>query len=388
MGPIDAIARGFAAISARPSRSALSGLGVAIGVGALVGVLGVSSSIQAGLLARLTDLGDILTVQSFTQGLNTSYLPSYVIPQVERIPTVESVAGMRTLMLTARRTNAIPLDQSGGISVTAFDGDIAGATGTRILAGRALSGTSRLPEALLGWDAAQALGATPQLLPLKLSVNSSWVVAVGILGPTPIESAADRALFVPGAFASEAMGFDGRFDTILVRAPIAFSNTVSNLLVPTIDPTGSLGLEVKLDSSAVIAEAAAATAFQGLLLALAGVGLLVAGFGVTNTLTIAVIERRVEIGIRRALGASRASVAGLFVAEGMIVALCGGGGGVVFGTWVTLIAAWQQGVAPRVPTGAPLIGLGCALVVALIATPYPALRAAVLPPNDALRAML
>jgi putative ABC transport system permease protein len=184
------------------------------------------------------------------------------------------------------------------------------------------------------------------------------------------------------------MGFDGKFDTIYVRAPLAFSNTVSGLLVPTIDPTGSLGLEVTRDSSALIAEADAATAFQGLLLALAGVGLLVAAFGVTNTLTIAVVERRGEIGIRRALGASRASIAGLFVTEGTIVAFLGGVGGVVFGVWVTLIAAWHQGVTPEIPVNAPLLGLACSLVVALAAAVYPALRAATLPPNDALRTMM
>jgi putative ABC transport system permease protein len=387
VGLRDLLLRAWSGISARPSRTLLSALGVAIGVGALVGVLGVSTSIQAGLLGRLTDLGDVMTVQSSNQSGHPSTVPSYALSQVRRIPTVIAVAGTRSLTESARRTYAVPANQSGGVSIVAFDGDVARATGTQVAIGRTVSGASPLPETVIGWQAAQALGVTAQLLPMRLSLGDSSVIAVGVLAPTPLESAADHAIFLPAAFARKTLGFDGRFDTVYVRAPLDFSSTVSSLIVPTIDPTGSLGLQVSRDSSALIAEADAATAFQGLLLALAGVGLLVAIFGVTNTLTIAVIERRTEIGVRRALGATRLSIAGLFVAEGTLVALCGGIGGIVFGTWATVIAAWQQGVAASMPMDAPLLGFVCALVVALVAAPYPALRAATLPPNDALRTM-
>ncbi len=133
--------------------------------------------------------------------------------------------------------------------------------------------------------------------------------------------------------------------------------------------------------------AEAATAFQTLFIALAAVGLLVAGFGVANILMIAVVERRAEIGIRRALGATRGSVATLFLAEGAIIAIMGSVLGIALGVWITLVVAWRQGISPRVPLQAPAIALGVALLVALVASLYPAVRAATLPPNDALRTM-
>lgn len=383
------VQRALSAVSARPGRSALSALGVAVGVGALVGVLGVSSTVQASLLARLTRLGDVLSVTGTGQAGGASLMPAHVLPAVRRIPTVQAVAGTRDLGTTVRRTALVPSDETGGISVVAFDGDIASATDTSVMIQvRRLASTSPLPEAIVGWEAAQSLGVNAQLLPMPLSVGAQQLLAVGILGPTPVESAINRSVFVPAAFARQTMAFDGSFDTVYVRAPLDVSDTVSGLLVPTVDPSGGLGLLVTRNSSALIAEAEAATAFQNLFLALAGLGLLVAGFGVSNILTIAVVERRTEIGIRRALGATRTNIAVLFVTEGALIAALGGLAGVVLGVWVTLIAAWRQGIPPEIPVEVPAIGLALALLVALVASIYPALRAATLPPSDALRSMM
>ncbi len=385
----DLARRAVSAATARPGRTTLSALGVAVGVGAMVGVLGVSSTVQASLLARLTRLGDVVSVTGTGQPSGASLMPGWVLPAVARIPTVQAVAGARTLDATVRRTPLIPNEVTGGITVVAFDGDIASATDTEVVTQvRRLSSTSSLPDVIVGSEAAKSLGVTARLLPMRLSVSDQSLVAVGILGPTPVDSTINRSVFVPAAFARQGMAFDGSFDTLYVRAPLAQSDKVSGLLLPTVNPSGSLGLLVTRNSSALIAEAEASTAFENLLLALAAVGLLVAGFGVSNILTIAVLERRTEIGIRRALGATRASIAVLFVVEGALIATFGGLAGIVLGVWVTTIAAWRQGISPQMPLEAPAIGMAVALVVALLASIYPALRAATLPPSEALRTMM
>jgi putative ABC transport system permease protein len=357
-------------------------------VGTLVGVLGVSSTVQASILARLTTLGDVLTIVGTGQPGGTSLVPGNVLPSVRRIPTVQAVAATRSLTATVRRTALIPTDQSGGIVVAAFDGDIVSATDAEMVAEvRSLSSSSRLPEAIVGWEAAQSLGVNPQMLPMVLWVADKMVLAVSIMGPTPVESAVNRSVFVPTAYAREWLGFDGLFDTVYVRAPLSVSGEVSGLLLPTVEPSGGLGLMVTQNSSALIAHAEAATAFENLFVALAAIGLLVAGISISNILTIAVLERRTEIGIRRALGATRASIAILFVAEGLLISFLGGVAGVILGVWITLIAAWRQGIPPEIPLAAPSIGLAVALIVALAASLYPAFRAAVLPPSEALRTM-
>ncbi|MGC2207528.1 MAG: FtsX-like permease family protein [Candidatus Dormiibacterota bacterium] len=274
-----------------------------------------------------------------------------------------------------------------GIGILAFTGNLTSATGTHVVAGRSLSGALRLPEALIGWDAATALGVTQNLIPMQIWTGAESLTVVGILSPTPVESSTDLAVFVPGAYAREAMGFGGQLDTIYVRAPVEYSQMVSSLLPATIDPSGTLGLEVEQDSSALLAEADAATAFQGLFLGLAAVAVLVAGLGVMNTLLVAVVERRSEIGIRRAMGATRGGVAALLITEGVVISLAGSVVGVLFGEWVTIGGALHQGVPPVVPIQVALLGVGVALGISVLASLYPALRAASLPPSEALRTM-
>jgi putative ABC transport system permease protein len=383
----DLLGRAMGALLARPGRAILSALGVAVGVGVIVGVLGVSATTQSGLLGQLNSLGDILTVAGSGPSADGSpaLMPPRALAMVRRIPTVEGVAGTRTLGGSAVRSRLDSEDT--GIGILAFTGNITSATGTHVVAGRSLSGALRLPEALIGWDAATALGVTQNLIPMQIWTGAQSLTVVGILSPTPVESSTDLAVFVPGAYAREAMGFGGQLDTIYVRAPVEYSEMVSSLLPATIDPSGTMGLEVEQDSSALLAEADAATAFQGLFLGLAAVAVLVAGLGVMNTLLVAVVERRGEIGIRRAMGATRGGVAALLITEGVVISLAGSVVGVLFGEWVTIGGALHQGVPPVVPIQVALLGIGVALGISVLASLYPALRAASLPPSEALRTM-
>jgi putative ABC transport system permease protein len=382
----DLLSRTVWALSVRPGRALLSGLGVAVGVGAIVGVLGVSATIQDGLLGQLNSLGDILTISGMSSSTGaTSLMPPRSLAMIRRIPTVQAVAGSFTLPGSAQRTEFVP-GQS-GISIVAFTGPIASATGTRVVAGRGVSSGLDLPEAVIGSQAAQALGIGSRQLPTPVWANGQEVTVVGILSATPTETDSELSLFVPETYARHSMGYRGSLDTIYVRVPLSYSSTVASLLIPTVDPSGTLGLQVQEDSSALLAAADAATAFQGLFLGLSLVAVLVSGLGIMNTLLVAVVERRPEIGIRRALGATKLGIAAMFVSEAVFVALGGSLVGILIGLWVTLIGAFHQQVAPNLPVSVALLGVGIALVVACLASVYPAARAASLAPSEALRVM-
>ncbi|HUY10198.1 MAG TPA: ABC transporter permease [Candidatus Dormibacteraeota bacterium] len=382
----DLTRRAMWALHVRPGRAALSALGVAVGVGAVVGVLGVSSTIQGGLLAQLNTLGDVMSVTGGSGSGVAVLVPPRVLAMVQRIPTVQGVAGTRTLPGSVQRSQLI--SGQSGISIVAFEGNLSSATGTHIVAGRSISSAWDLPDALIGSEAANALGVTRRLLPMQVWAGTQSVTVVGILSATPVDTPGDLSLFVPAAYAHRALGFGYRLDTIYVRAPVAYSAEVSSLLLPTIDPSGSLGLQVQQDSSTLLASAEAATAFQGLFLGLAVVAVLVAAIGVMNTLLVAVVERRAEIGVRRAMGATRFEIAGMLIAEALMIAVAGSVVGLLFGFWVTIGGALHEGVPPVLPALVALLGVGVALAIACLASLYPALRAARLPPSEALRTIV
>lgn len=382
----DLLMRAIWALRIRPGRAALSALGVAVGVGAIVGVLGVSSTIQSGLLAQLNTLGDVMSVTGSSASSAAVLMPPRALAMVRRIPTVQGVAGTRTLPGSAQRSPLI--SGQSGISIVAFEGNLSSATGTHIVAGHSIGSSLELPDAVIGSEAANALGVTSRLLPMQIWEGTQSVTVVGILSATPVETPEELSLFVPAAYARRALGFDGQLDTIYVRAPVAYSTDVTSLLLPTIDPSDSLGLQVQQDSSTLLASAEAATAFQGLFLGLAVVAVLVAAIGVMNTLLVAVVERRAEIGVRRAMGATRSEIAAMLIAEAIMISVAGSVVGLIFGFWVTIGGALHEGVPPVLPAVVALLGVGVALAIACVASLYPALRAARLPPSEALRTMV
>jgi putative ABC transport system permease protein len=127
-------------------------------------------------------------------------------------------------------------------------------------------------------------------------------------------------------------------------------------------------------------------ALDALLLGLGGVALLVGGVGVANTMVISVLERRAEIGLRRALGATRGQVRGQFVAESLLLSALGGAGGVLLGIAVTGAYAATRRWPLVVPVWASVGGLATTLVIGALAGVYPAARAARLSPTEALAA--
>ncbi len=160
---------------------------------------------------------------------------------------------------------------------------------------------------------------------------------------------------------------------------------MESVLAATADPAAPQDAVITNPADALTARADAAAAFQGLFLALGAVALLVGGIGVGNVMVISVLERRNEIGVRRALGASRRHVAMQFAAEAVLLAGAGGTAGAVLGGFATAVFATARHWHAVVPVTDLCAAVAVALVVGALAGIYPAARAARLPPAEALR---
>jgi len=160
---------------------------------------------------------------------------------------------------------------------------------------------------------------------------------------------------------------------------------VQSVLAATANPEAPNEVDVSQPSAALVARADAQGALNGLFLGLGAVSLLVGAVGVANIMIISVLERRSEIGLRRALGATKGHIRVQFLSEAILLALLGGAVGVAAGALATTIYAHTKHWATVVPTIAWVGGLGAAFAIGAVAGLLPAIRAARLSPTDALR---
>jgi len=385
----DLVAVGGAGLAARRLRAALSALGVAIGIAAIVAVLGISESSKADLLAQLDRLGtNLLTVApGQTFGGDTATLPTQSVGMIRRIRPVLQAAASATVRNTGvYRNDRIPPEETGGLSVAAADLQLLQAVSGTVAKGAWLNAaTARYPATVLGARTAAQLGI--DRIGTQVWLGGRWFTVVGILNPVTLASELDQAALVGFPAAEGLLGADGSPTTVYVRADPAQVSDVQAVLAATANPEQPNEVQVSRPSDALAAQAAAKSALNSLLLGLGGVALLVGGVGIANVMVIGVLERRSEIGLRRALGATRGHVRVQFLVESLLLALLGGAGGVALGALVTAGYATHQHWQVVVPLSGVATGVGAALVLGAIAGLYPAVRAARLSPTDALRTM-
>jgi putative ABC transport system permease protein len=372
----------------RRLRAALSALGVAIGIASMVAVLGISESSRADLIAQLDRLGtNLLEVspgQTFTG--QDAKLPKTAAAMIGAIAAVERVAQVADLDANVFRNDRIPESDTGGLRVRATSGDLLGALGGTMASGRYLNdATSRYPVAVLGAEAARRLGIASVRGRPRVLIGGRWFTVVGILEPLTLAPDLDRSVLVGFGVAKRLLGADGTASKIYARIDPEKLAATRPLLAGTADPETPEEVQVSRPSDALAARAAAKTAFTSLFLGLGAVALLVGGVGIANTMLISVLERRSEIGLRRALGAQRRHVWGQFTAESLLLSGLGGGAGVACGALATAGYAASQGWAVVVPPLAVVGGLAAALAIGAVAGAYPAMRAARLSPTEALR---
>ena len=384
----DLVRLGAAGLRARRLRSALTALGIAIGIAAMLAVIGISASSRAALLAQLKQLGTNLLSVSPGQTMfgESATLPENAPAMLRRIGPVTGVAATEVLDATVRRTDLIPPGETGGISVRAAGLELLATLEGSMAAGRWLdAATERFPAVVLGAIAAGRLGITDLRNPVNVWIGDRWFAVVGILEPLPLVPEIDRSALVGQPAAEAYLDATGDASTVYLRADDAAIDDVRSVIPRTANPENPEAVTVSRPSDALAAAAAADTAFTGLLVGLGAVALLVGGLGIANVMLMAVLERRVEIGLRRALGATRGHIATQFLAEAVLLAGSGGVLGIAVGSAIAVGYAATQGWLVDVPVAALVAGMAVAVAVGAGAGLYPALRASRVPPTEALR---
>ncbi|MER6528563.1 ABC transporter permease [Streptomyces sp. NPDC001508] len=387
MPPTDVLRVGGSGLRSRPMRVFLSALGIAIGIAAMVAVVGISTSSTEDLNRRLAALGtNLLTV---TPGTSFSgegaHLPAESVKMIRNISEAESVSAIGRTNAKVYRNDHVPKQETGGLTVAATRTDLPTSVGTDIVSGSWLNTASnRYPAVVLGSKAAQQLGVDRAGPDIQVWLGGHWFTVVGLLAPNQLVPTLDSTALVGWPVAERLLDFDGYPTAIYTRAQDSSVGEVQSVLGATANPEAPSEVEVSRPSDALAAKQATDDALSGLLLGLGGVALLVGGVGVANTMVISVLERRSEIGLRRSLGATRGQIRTQFLAEALLLSALGGLGGVVLGIGVTTGYAAYQGWPTVVPVWAMAGGVGATLVIGGLAGFYPAVRAARLPPTEAL----
>ena len=374
-------------LRAHPLRVALSALGIAIGIGAMLAVVGISASSRAELNRQLDALGtNLLTVQpgtSFTGEAAT--LPDEALPMIAHMPAVQAVSAIGQTDLKAYRHDRIPAVQTGGIAVYAATLDLFGTLGARLAAGSWLDAArAQYPAVVLGDRAAARLGIGPAHIGAQIWLSQRWVSVTGILAPLTLAPSLDFGVFLGWPAVAQYFDIEAEVTTAFVRSAPDSVEDVAALLGKTANPANSNEVEVSRPSDVLAAQAAVDLAFTGLLVGLGAVALLVGGIGVVNTMVISVLERRAEIGLRRSQGATRSHIRWQFLSEALLLSSLGGGAGVVIGVAVTAGYALLQGWPLALPLWAVGGGMFATLLIGGISGLYPAMRAARLAPTEAL----
>jgi putative ABC transport system permease protein len=372
----------------RRVRAALSALGIAIGVAAIVAVLGLSSSSQAGLLAEIDRLGtNLLTVQNGqTLFGQSAELPLAAPGMIARIGPVEQVQYTGSTTANVYRSPLVPSVNTNALSVQAASLGLPATVGAGVAAGSYLNAaTAREPVAVLGYAAAQRLGIDRLYPGERIWLGGMWFYLAGILDSATLAPEVDSSVLVGFAAAKRYLGFDGHPTTIYVRSVTSETAAVQAVLAATANPEAPNEVNVSQPSAALTARAEAQGALNSLFLGLGAVSLLVGAVGVANIMLIGVLERRSEIGLRRSLGATKANIRNQFLSEAILLALIGGAVGVTAGVISTVVYATTKHWQVAVPTTAWAGGLAAAVLIGAIAGLLPAIRAARLSPTEALR---
>ncbi len=281
---------------------------------------------------------------------------------IGRIGPVIAVADTGSTSANVYRSPLIPSVNTNALSVQAATLGLLPVVGAKVARGSYLNAaTAQEPVCVLGAQAAQLLGIDRVFPGLRVWLGGMWFYVTGILTSATLAPEIDDSVLVGFAAAERYLEFDGHPTTIYLRTVTSQTTAVYNVLADTANPENPNEVDVSQPSQVLTARADAQGALNGLFLGLGAVSLLVGAVGVANIMIISVLERRSEIGLRRALGATKGHIRVQFLSEAILLALLGGAAGVALGILATAVYAHTKGWAVVIPTlawaGRPWRGL-------------------------------
>ncbi len=385
--PVDLLSLGSAGLRAKPARAVLSALGIAIGVAAMVAVLGISASSQARLNARLADLGTNLlsaTVALTASGAEQPPLPVNASARLARLPGIESTSFVLDLPdVHVYRSSYVDPGRTNGLTVTATDLGVLDVVAGNVRTGSWLNrGTAAFPTTVLGATAAGRLGVSEPGTLVWLGGRNTTVV--GILEPLPLAPELNTAALIGIPLATTGFASVGNPTKLYQRVDESSVAALRSRIAAAVQPADPTSVAVSRPSDALAAVDAVDETFTAMLVGLGSIALLVGAIGVANTMVISVMERRREIGLRRALGATRRHIRLQFLTEALVLSGLGGLVGAILGYLVTVAVAVTNDWIPVVPPLVLVAGVASTLVVGAIAGLYPAVRAARMSPTQSL----
>jgi putative ABC transport system permease protein len=376
-----------AGLFARKARTALIVAGPLLGVAALVGVIGLTDSAKGDVQATLQSLGTNLLVVTAT-GQNQK-LPVESLDRVRHVRTVTAAASSTSLSnITVSDTeNLRSEEQAAATQVRAVDPSLPGVVDAHLRWGRFLNAWDRASgdrAAVIGADLAALYGIVPGDVRTIL-LNDRPYAVVGVLEPVPLLSDLDSSVMITRTAATNDWSDDGAPSTLYVRVVQGSTQATASVLPTAVTYGGPGNPIVSVPSDLLSASAKVDTTLRNTGLAMAALALLVGGLGIANVMSISVIQRQAEIGIRRAVGHSRFTIGAQFFAEALFVGLIGGLLGILSGGGFVTAVAFARGWVLVIEPWVPAAGMVVAVSVAIVAGIYPAMKAARLEPLATLR---